>query len=195
MEKSFKKSIIAAALVCVAGSAQAEQAPRWDFISASYISIDMEDLEPTGLGVSGSKLLSEDLFAVASYSMASDDYAGVDIDVDTFSLGLGLRHGLSATTDLYGVLSYEKWDVDASAGGFSQSASDDAIGLEGGLRSMVAENLELSGFVGAIANSDDSEAVFGVGARYFFNHNLAAGLGYETSDDVDTTSLSLSYFF
>lgn len=195
----MKKSIIAAAFICLAGSVQAEQAPHWDSISLSYNFVDLDGLDLSGPGLSGSKLLNENVFVAASYSHVSDEVQltndKVDIDVDTWSIGIGWRHGLSATTDLYGLLSYEEAEAELSTSNFSLNSSGENLTLRGGLRSMVTDRVELSGALGVQTDSGSSEAILEVGGRYYLTEQTAIGAGYVRADDVNQAALSLSFDF
>lgn len=195
----MKKAVLVSALLLSVGAAQAAESPRWDRVSASYQSVDVDSETLTGFGVSGSKLIGEDFFVTASYASSSDDIdvfgTKVDVDFNTLSAGLGYRYAISNNSDVFGVVSYEDVELDASAQGVSDSASDNGYGLTAGIRSMVSDKIELTGSIQYIDIADESETAFSVSGLYNFTEQFSAGLGYTKADDVDTISVSATYFF
>jgi hypothetical protein len=199
MEFKMKKVVLASALLLSLGSAQAAESPRWDSASISYQSVDVDGDKLTGFAVSGSKLLGEDFFIVGSYGNASDDIeiynSSVEVDFNTLSVGLGYRHSISNSTDVFGVVSYEDMEVETSYQGNSESESENGYGLTIGVRSMLSEKIELSGSLKYVDIADETETAFGVSALYNFTEQFSAGVGYSKADDVDTLSVSAVYFF
>lgn len=195
----MKKVVLASALLLSLGSAQAAESPRWDSASISYQSVDVDGDKLTGFAVSGSKLLGEDFFIVGSYGNASDDIeiynSSVEVDFNTLSVGLGYRHSISNSTDVFGVVSYEDMEVETSYQGNSESESENGYGLTIGVRSMLSEKIELSGSLKYVDIADETETAFGVSALYNFTEQFSAGVGYSKADDVDTLSVSAVYFF
>ncbi|WP_206486186.1 porin family protein [Thalassotalea sp. G2M2-11] len=195
----MKKVVLASALLLSLGTAHAVESPRWDYASISYQSVDIDGDKLTGFAISGSKLLNKDFFIAGSYGNASDDVkiynSRVDVDFNTLSLGLGYRSAISQTTDLFGVISYEDMEVEASYQGNSESESENGYGLALGVRSMLSEKIELSGSIKYIDIADETETAFGVTALYNFTEQFSAGVGFSKSDDVDAISVSAVYFF
>jgi len=183
--------------LCIAGfssgTAFAEQAPKWDFVQASYMKVDIDDtdIEPSGLAIDGSALVGQDIFVMGTYAALSDDIFGTDIDFNTMSLGLGYKHSVNNTTDVYGVLSYEYAEVEADG----DDIDDSGFGLTAGVRSMVTDQVELSGVISYIDIADDSETSFGVGADYFFTPEFSVGVAFSTSSDASTTAINARYSF
>lgn len=168
----------------------------WNFVEAGYALTDIDGLSgfsPSGLAIAGSKLLDENIFIAASYSMLSDDFRGVDLDIDQVSAGIGYRYGLSSTTDVYVAASYEYFEVSANSGG--GSADDSGYGLTIGVRSMLTEVFELSGSIGYVDIDDDSETALSVAAYYYFSDQVSIGAHHSTSSDADTTGVSVRYSF
>ena len=197
----MKKVVLVSALLLSIGSIQAAESVRWDSASLSYQSVDIEG-KLTGFGVSGTKLIGEDFFIAGSYSSVSDDAdffgSKVELDFNTLSVGLGYRHAISNKTDLFGIVSYQDMESKFSwqgEQGESFSESENGYGLEAGIRSLVTENIELSGSLTYVDIIDGSETGLNVSAMYHFTNQFSAGVGYGKSDDVDTLSLSAVLFF
>jgi opacity protein-like surface antigen len=172
--------------------------PDWDFVELGYVSADIDgvsEVSPAGFNIGASKLLGENIFIVGSFSRLSDNYEGVDLDLDQSSLGVGYRYAMTENTDLYTVLSYEYIKVKASDDGFSVSDDDNGTGLTAGIRSRLSSNLEVDASLAVIFSGSDNETTFGVGINYYFTDNFAAGLGYTRSDDLETIGASLRYAF
>ncbi|MEW6995038.1 porin [Colwelliaceae bacterium MEBiC 14330] len=210
----MKKSLLSLALVSavlsssvladehVSGEKHSASSPNWTYVQGSYVMFDIEDsdgLEPSGFGVKGSRLIGDNFFVMGGFSLLNDEVAlyGVSVDVDyaQLSLGLGYRYGLTESSDIYMAVSYEDVALKASAGGFSENESDNGYGIQVGVRSMVTDSIELSGSLGTVSIDSESETAFGLGADYFINKNFSLGLGYSSSDDMDTTSFNLRYSY
>jgi hypothetical protein len=195
----MKKLVLVSALLLSFGSVQAAESPRWDSASISYQSVDVDGDKLTGFGISGSKLLGEDLFVIGGYANASDDInvfgSNVDLDFNTLSIGLGYRYALSQSSDFFGVVSYEDVEVEASYQGNSESMSDNGYGLTVGVRSMLSEQVELMGSIQYVDVADETETAFSVSTLYNFTEQFSAGVGYSKADNDDRLSVSAVYFF
>jgi hypothetical protein len=195
----MKKLVLASALLLSMGTVQAVESVRWDNASLSYQSVDLDGDKLTGFGISGTKLVGDNVFIAGSYGSVSDDVdvfgSKVDMDLNTLSIGLGYRHAISSTTDFFGIVSYQDMEVEASFQGNSEDASENGYGLQAGLRSLVTAQLELSGSLSYVDIADESETGFNVSAMYHFTDQFSAGVGYGKSDDVDSLSLSAIIFF
>ncbi|ABE54872.1 hypothetical protein Sden_1588 [Shewanella denitrificans OS217] len=198
----MKKIVFTSTLLLSMGSVQAAetaQAPRWDNVSVSYQSVDVENKTLTGFGIAGSKLLGESFFITGGLSNASDDIktsnGNVDLDFNTKTLGLGYRLPLSHNTDVFGVVSYEDMEAEVKYQGNSVSGGDNGYGFEVGVRSMVTEHVELGASIQYIDKSEDSDTVFAVSALYNFTERFSAGIGYSKAEDLNTFSVSAYYFF
>lgn len=191
----MKKLLIGSALVLSFGQAYAAESPKWDSLSASSQHIDANNENLSGFGISGSALLNDNVFAFGDISKTSDTNNGVDFDFDTLSLGLGYRVGISQNTDLFGRVSYEKFEAKASSRGRSNKADNNGYGLAVGVRSMVSDQIELLGSIGYLDIEEESEAELTVGAYYHFTDNFALGLNYNKIDHLKTTGISATLFF
>lgn len=177
--------------------------PAWNFVEGAYVKADIEgedfESEPDGFGATASFLLNENIFVMGKYSRLSDDIrvlnGDVDMNYNQASLGLGYRHPISATTDIFGAVSYEYIELEADGFGQSDSTDEDGYGLAGGIRSMLTNNVELNGTLAYVDIDDESETSLGLSAYYYFNTNFAAGLGYTFGDEADTYQASLRYAF
>ena len=174
------------------------KSPDWNLIQIGYAKVDIEGLDeisPAGFSIGGSKLLGESTLISGSYSLVTDDYQGLDLDLTQVSLGLGYRYAATSTTDVYGVVSYQYIDLEASSGGNSENVDDNGYGLTVGVRSRVSDHFEVDASVGYIDIDGDGETAFGLGANYYFTQNFAAGVSYAVADDVDTFGISARYAF
>lgn len=199
--KNMKKLLIVSSILAtsiIVNSAYAAEGPKWDNLSVSYVTVDIDDadeLDLAGFSFAGTKLLNENVFIGAGIAVVSDEYQGVDIDFTTVDIGIGYRYGINATTDLYGAISYESVEFEVSYDGDSESEDDNGYGLQLGLRSMLTPQFEVSAGITYVNIGDEGETGFGGSAFYYFNDQFSAGLGLSTADDVTSTSLSLRYSF
>lgn len=176
------------------------KSPDWNFIQAGYSQLDIEnsnDISPAGLTIGGSKLLGKNIFVVGDYSILSDDFEGLDVDLTQASLGFGYRHALTSTTDIYGVISYEYIEVESSVGNANDSLDENSMGLTAGIRSRLNDQIELDASISYVDfdYDGDDEVGFGVTANYFFTQNIAVGVGYSSTGDFDNLGISARYVF
>lgn len=198
-EFKMKKVVLTSILLLSVSSIQAAESVRWDSASLSYQSVDLDGDKLTGFGVSGTKLIGENIFIAGSYSSVSDDVevfdSKLDFDFNTLSVGFGYRHEISGNTDFFGIVSYEDREVEVSFQGDSDDVSDNGYGLQAGIRSLVSEKIELSGSLSYIDIADESDTIFNVSAMYHFTNQFSVGAGYSKSDDADSLNLSAILFF
>jgi len=198
MKKNILLSTLLTAGLLTTGVAIADTAPNWNLVQASYQSIDIDEasaLDLTGFSFSGSKLLNDNVFVVANYSMLSDSYKGADIDYDSFSVGAGYRYALNATTDAFAIISYQDITFKASGNNDSGKFSDNGYGLEAGIRSMATDQVELTGAISYVNIDGESETAATATAFYHINTQFAVGVGYTTSSDASGYSLTARYSF
>lgn len=194
----MKIQLLAIATAAFFSTTTLAKAPSWDQIEVGYTKGDIDDLSevsPSGFAIGGSKLLGENVFVLGSYSMLSDDYQGVDLDLDQASVGLGYRLGLNETTDAYVTASYEYIELSGSGNGNSISVDDNGYGIGIGVRSRLTDNFEVDGSIGYIDIADESETAFAVSGYYYFTDAVAIGAHYSSTADVSLYGVSLRYSF
>ena len=172
-------------------------APSWDYVEAGYQVADIEDaddFEPDGFTVAGSKAIGENFFLNAAYRDLGEEQYGLDVDISQLSAGLGYRYRATKSTDIFGVLSFERFDSEVSGPGGTYGDDDDGFGAEVGVRSMIIDHLELSAAVKHI-ELDEGDTGFSVGANFYITPSFAVGASYETQDDVDFVGADLRYSF
>ena len=191
----MKRTIIASILGALSLNAFAAS-PSYDFVKAGYVQADIEDagdFEPTGFQIQGVKSLNESVYITGRYGQLGEDVAGVDIDLDYASAGIGYRYGLTAKTDFFGEVTYEYVNLDVELDGIS-GEDDNGYGVTAGIRSMLTEQFELRGAIRYIDIEEDDTA-FEIGADYFFTPQFSFGATYVIADDVDLLGVSARYTF
>ncbi|MDZ7904274.1 MAG: hypothetical protein U5L01_17860 [Rheinheimera sp.] len=113
------------------------------------------------------------------------------------SLGLGARVAVSDSTDLYGIVSYEDVELDASYYITTQLLMAIMWSRYGFWCSHLADDkFELNGSFKFIEIADESETAISEFLRYKISLiNVSGGLGITRADDVDTISISAVYYF
>ena len=191
----MKRTILASILGALSLNAFAAS-PSYDFVKAGYVQADIEDagdFEPTGFQIQGVKSLNESVYITGRYGQLGEDVAGVDIDLDYASAGIGYRYGLTAKTDFFGEVTYEYVNLDVELDGIS-GEDDNGYGVTAGIRSMLTEQFELRGAIRYIDIEEDDTA-FEIGADYFFTPQFSFGATYVIADDVDLLGVSARYTF
>lgn len=195
----MKKTLSALAL-CVALAAplpalaqSGRNAPARGALSYSYLDGRLVLWEPDGgdrldgIRLGGSASFKDNLFAVGSLTMVGD--SGYDLTL--LEGGLGLRYPLSRVTDLVAIGGLVLAEVDA--GPFEDD--DSGISLTGGVRSLIAPQFELGGYVNYADYFGDGDVLLtGEGLLHVTpNLSLAASLGI--SDDYDVVTLGARWNF
>lgn len=109
----MKHSLIALSLAALLPlSAQADDKLSYTFIEGNYINVNGDGgADADGFGVRGSYEFGQSgFYGFGGYNAIEIDDIGVD--VDSFDIGFGYAHGLSANVDLISELSYLNADVD-----------------------------------------------------------------------------------
>jgi len=170
----LKKLCVAAALALPL-SAMAEGL-SYNYLEGSYVIPENDD----AFRIGGSFLLNPQFFLKAD---------GTVFEGGNLLTGqLGYRHALNNTLDLNitGGLLYADPDGGDSETGYT---------FGGGLRALVAPQLELNGGIAYVDIYDNSDVAFSVGAVYNFNANWAISGGGTFVDDADEFNVGVRYNF
>jgi hypothetical protein len=197
MEDHMRRSVAAAGAVAalLAGPALAEGF-SYNNLELGFIGTEIEDIEPgvdlegDGLGISGSVEFGPSIHGFAS--IRGVEYEE-ELDVGSFSVGLGFNHSLAPALDLFSGISYERIKLELDG---ASDIIEEGYGLTAGLRGRVGERLELTAGVKYTDYGDDlDDTTLMAGGRYYFTRNFAAGLDYSENDDGDTWIIALRYDF
>lgn len=172
----------------------AAESPDWNYAEVSIERIDFENgpgLDPVGLGIKGSYLLTESVFVSGDYSRASDDVFGEDVDVTRMNLNIGYRYGINDTVDVYGALGYRSFDLDADDFG----GKDDGPTYTIGSRARLTDKIEVEGFITHERIDEGSTTFLGLGANYYITDKFAVGLAISDNNSIDQYSLTARYSF
>jgi opacity protein-like surface antigen len=192
MNKNLLLTSLLLTTISISSAAMAK-APSWNNIGLGYINVDIDDTdyEPSGFVLSGSHLLNDNVYVHASYQSAEDDLFGDDLEISTLNLGLGYRHSLNATTDLFGQVSY----LNAEAEYSGQSEDENGYSLAIGVKSMLIDNLEGGISATRVSLDGESETAINVGLSYFINDQFSIGAGYSFADDAKTLAVGVKVHF
>ena len=189
------RSVMFTALLALSASATAQDFD-YNFFSLGYQRVTLDDgtfdVDGDGIGLNGSFEISESFFVFGGYGMAEFEEAGIEVDVDNLSIGLGWHTGLSDKVDLVAGLSYEYIDVSA----LGLSADDNGIGLGVGLRFAASETIEVNGGVDHVDYSDGGDdTTFGLGMLYSVSDNVDIGVSGEWGDDSSAYGINGRFYF
>jgi hypothetical protein len=183
----MRRSMILASLAALGlgGPALASDL-NYSFVELGWQQAEFDDLDADGdgFGIRGSMEFTDALHAFVSYSDQSYDF---DVGGEFIEIGVGYAWSLNPKLDVVGRLAY--LDTSFDIPGFGD-VSDDGFALGGYLRGKPMENLELTGGIDLVDYSDGgSDEQFGLGARYFFTKQFAAGLDMSFNDFGTTYTL------
>lgn len=179
-----------AALALAGPALAAESGFSYSYAELGYIDTEIDDfdVDGDGFGLRGSFAFTPHLHGFASYADVDFDN---DLGAQTLQVGAGVNWPVSPRLDVIGRLSYV--DVEVDAGRFS--ADDSGFGLEAALRGRPMERLELTGGIEYVDVGDSDDTSLGVGARYYFTDQFAAGGDLSFNDDGTTILLGLRFDF
>jgi hypothetical protein len=155
----------------------------YSFVEADYAHMGELDTgsDFDGYNLRGSVALGDSFYVLGDYSQTTADFTGgINIDLDTYSLGFGFHHSISDNADLFGDLSYMHGDASTLGG----SANDNGYRARFGFRGALSEKFE--GTIGVthfdLGNfSSDSSLL--LGGQLKFNDTWGAVAELEAGGD------------
>lgn len=197
--------VVAVGMLLASTVVQAQAEISYDYLDARYRTQDEtlddgREIDADGYSVEGSALLSERVFAVASFGeLLSDPIpnggGSLEIELETLTLGLGLRQPLAERLDLNLGVAYRRSRVEAAQGAMRESDSDSGHVLMAGLRALPQPWLEIEARVGRSEIFDDTSTTFALGALIEIVPRFQLGATYSRSSDVDGVSLGGRFGF
>lgn len=163
MKKNLVIALAFLGLGSVANTVFAEPEVSYTYAQLNYVSENLDDYDCTqdGLSLSGSVALTEEVFAVGSFS----DVSGGGCGSSTFSAGAGYRIAYTEDLSLYTTLSFANTSVDEGDG-------DSGLVVSAGGRSFVMQNLEARAALSYSSLGDGSVFLNG-GVNYWFDTQFA----------------------
>ncbi len=191
----MKKSLVASMLVLSPFTVMADE-PSYNYVEGGYYQLDLDDAEFKGYQLRGSLAFSENLYGRLGYWAADDTFTvfntNIDVDLSELSAGLGFKTpvGANTTVHTYADLVQSRIDVE----GNDDSETDYRLGF--GLRSNVAESVELFSDITWTDYDVDNETALQVGGVFHINNafgiTVSAGLNDE-NDKNYTVGARLSF--
>ncbi len=198
----MKKLLLPIMLSTLSLPAMAIDTIPWTQVSASIASVNIDDYSLSGLAASGTKLITDDVFIAGRFESTSETLEGTNVEIGLFrvSLGLGYRHAISDSTDLFGKVSYEDYTVSATtttSSGYTIETSTSTSGsaLEAGLRSLVTEDIEIGASITRLSIDGDSDTGLNLSAAYHASEKHSFALATSQYDDATFTEFKWAYTF
>jgi hypothetical protein len=213
----ISKALLVTAAVTASGVVLADN-PAWTFAQVGYIRADSGDDTTDAVTFKGSVGFAENFHFQGQYSdgdvrdLSFGGFAGTnaDVDFDGYELNLGFNPSVGANTDAVIAVKYFDFTYDVPANG-SNPARDvdvDGFGIGGGMRHMIADNVELNTMVwwnegdqdfgGAGSDDGFSDIEVEIGGRYFFTDAISGGLTAAINDALlggDSATFDLRWQF
>src|SRR5689334_1940508 len=105
-----RAGLVGATLIAASAAlpASASEGPRYTYGEIGYARIDFDnfDEDADAVGANGSFALNDRVYLLASYSRASIDDSGFDVDIDTAEAGAGMHFPLNSRVDLIAEAAY-----------------------------------------------------------------------------------------
>jgi len=196
---------MASALILMPVSAISETF-SYTFISASYSIFNEdidgipEDLEGNGINLNFGLNIASNFAIIGGYGTGSADVTSggntADADIDAGGIGALFHTPINQTTDFVAGFQIIKGTVDLKVNGTSLPSEDaDGNSIFIGVRSMVAEKVELNGFLDRTKIEDDSSTDISFGASYYIDKLFTLDAGYSFDSDGNTLSFGATKYF
>ncbi len=173
-----------------AGSAMADDGPRYTYLEGGWGWVDIDEVNEDGDGfnLGGSLGVTDMVFLFVDYNDSEIDVDSFDVDYTTTEVGLGGNIELSPTADLVGSVSWVNVDLDA--GGFGD-VDEDGYGLFLGVRAMMTPQFELNGGVSYVDIDDADDTALEIGAVYNFTDVFAVTVDASFGDEFTTYGIGV----
>ena len=168
----------------------------YNFVSVGYTQLEVEfgsiDVDGDALGIAGSFEVNDSFFIAGNYNFGELEEQGIEVDVDTLSLGAGWHTPLSEQMDFFTTLSYEYVELSA----LGQSEDDSGIGLGAGLRFQASEAIELNAVINHVdLDESGSDTGFGLAMLYGVTDSLDIGITGDWGDDSSAYGINGRLYF
>ena len=187
------KRIIAVLAALLLTAPALAQEISYNFVQLGYQNVEIDvgpgDVDGDGFTLSGSFEIGEQFHVFGGYGSA--DF-GSGVDLNELLLGVGFNTEVANNTDFVASLAFVEAEVDA--GGFG-SVDDNGYQASIGLRSMVAPQFELAGSINYVDFGDSDDTSLDAAGWYYFNDNVAGGVGVSFGDDITSYGLAVRVFF
>jgi opacity protein-like surface antigen len=161
-------------------------------LEVSLLDVEQEagpNVDGDGFEVAGSYELSERIFLFGEWQDHSLDQG---VDGRVIEVGAGLAHDFSDKLDFVASLSFV--DAEVKSGNFT--ADDDGLALGGGIRSRVADSVEIdAGLKYVDFDNAGGDTGLSVGGRYYFKNSMAVGASADFNDNADTLRIGFRWEF
>lgn len=160
-----------------------------DTFSYSYIEGGVADYidevdGPTFL-IEGSYGFSSNFNFLADYSTTTIESQGsIDLDYDTFGIGIGYHRSMNEKSDFIASLKYVNVGISITEGFASAELADaDGFSVGAGVRYKMTDKFEANLGLEHIKIEDASDTLALIGGRYYFNDKFSAALSYKSGDE------------
>jgi long-subunit fatty acid transport protein len=157
---------------------------RYSYWQLGYVGVDIDGLndQVDGWAVGLSYEVTDRIFVDAGYTDVGATEAGIDIDEQDLSLGVGYAYPISPNNDLIGRIGYVR--AEGEVEGFG-SGSDDGYSVGVGWRTRPLDAIELEAAVNYVDLSDAGDTTsFGLGAFWYFTPQVALAVSGAYNDDA-----------
>lgn len=188
----MKRTALYAAVVAALGPGLALADLNYTRFEVSVLDVELDsaaNVDGDGLALAGAFELNDKIHVFGEWQDHSLDGG---VDGRALELGAGYAHGVNDKLDFVGTLSY--LDNEVKLGNFT--ADDDGLALGGGIRSRIAQSVELdAGLKYVDFDNAGGDTGFSVGGRYYFNDSMALGGRADFNDNADTLRVSFRWEF
>jgi hypothetical protein len=193
-----KFPILTVCVLSLSGFVSSVQADdiNYDYVEVGY-SLVNDSNATGGVTLSGSYDVFDNINVIGNLfiSTTTDNTIADDVDVTSYTLGLGYHKKYSDTLDFFGEFRLLNSDSSGSHKGVDVNVDDTGHVLAVGVRSKVNDKVEFLGRLDRRNSDVASGSVFTFGARYKYNEKASLGLDFNTgaSDGSETLTASIRW--
>ncbi len=183
--------VVEQAAAAVPGYNYAELAYGTGDLDISVSGLGSVDIDQDGFELEGSFSLEDLLWIFASYADLSGDEQGVDLDIETVGLGLGVIFKPGESTAIDVSVIFRKDEVSA----LGLPADVEGLGAAAGVRANITPRFELFGRLGYLSEDYEGAIIADLGAIWNINDRFGISASYERLEyDEQGVELQLNQF-
>lgn len=159
-----------------------------------------DDFEGDGININVSAAITSNIALTAGYGSGSADITSgantLDADIDAWGIGILYHRPINTITDFVAGLDYIQGDIDIKLNG-SLFSSDDANGnsIYVGIRSMVANNIELNAYIDRADIESSTSTDIEFGGAYYIDKSVSLTVNYSFDSDGDSLEFGAIKYF
>ena len=165
---------------------------KYTYVEARFVAdaeFDGSSEDADGFRFAGSYKFNNQVYGAAEYEAVEFDGRN-DVDFDIMRFGAGFIHPLNQQWDINAEAHLIRMEIDTRFG----DDSDTGFSIAGGVRGMATPEIEVKAML-ILEDVEDRDSYITVGADYYFQPNVSAGIEMDLAGDYETFSIGAKFHF